>query len=81
MALYFQSKIKKPNLKILISQASGDANNREAGNAITNSTLTFTPEMSQHGKKLECRAENPVLPNSIKTDEGRLNILCKYHNC
>ena len=64
-------------LTITFLQASGDASNGGAGNAITNSTLTFTPSMAHHGKILACRAENPVLPNSIKTDEGRLNILCK----
>ena len=56
-------------------QASSDA--KDAGNGITNSTLTFTPTMSRDKKSLVCRAENPVLQNSIKTDEGRLHILCK----
>ena len=56
-------------------QASSDA--KDAGNGITNSTLTFTPTMSRDKKSLVCRAENPVLQNSIKTNEGRLHILCK----
>ena len=57
-------------------QASSDA--KDAGNGITNSTLTFTPTMSRDKKSLVCRAENPVLQNSIKTDEGRLHILCRF---
>ncbi len=34
--------------------------------------------MEDHGRKLSCRAENPMLPNSVKTDEKILEIFCKF---
>ncbi|XP_063706128.1 uncharacterized protein LOC134835187 [Culicoides brevitarsis] len=38
------------------------------------SVLTFTPAMEDDGKYLTCRAENPVVPDSIIEDKWRLNV-------
>lgn len=35
--------------------------------------------MEDHGRKLSCRAENPMLPNSVKMDEKILEIFCKFY--
>ena len=55
----------------------GYSDSKDPGNGITNSTLRFTPAMSQDKKLLECRAENSILQNSVISDEARLHILCK----
>ena len=34
--------------------------------------------MEDHGRKISCRAENPLLQNSVKTDEKILEVYCKF---
>ncbi|XP_023212721.1 sialic acid-binding Ig-like lectin 14 [Centruroides sculpturatus] len=46
-------------------------------NNITTSTLTFQPSISDNGKYVSCRAENPKLRNSAIEDRWTLNIYCK----
>ncbi|XP_067130534.1 protein turtle-like isoform X2 [Centruroides vittatus] len=43
-------------------------------NNITTSTLTFQPSISDNGKYVSCRAENPKLRNSAIEDRWTLNI-------
>ena len=62
---------------ILLIYLQGYSDSKDPGNGITNSTLRFTPTMSQDKKLLECRAENSILQNSVISDEARLHILCK----
>ena len=47
---------------------------------MTVGTLKFRPRMEDHGRKISCRAENPLLPNSVKVDEKVLEVFCKYRN-
>ena len=34
--------------------------------------------MQDDGQMLSCRAENPVLPNSVKDDTQQLEIYCEF---
>ncbi len=45
---------------------------------MTESTLRFQPKMSDSGKLLRCRAENPVMPASQIEDTWSLDINCKF---
>jgi hypothetical protein len=59
----------------LTPQISNDGN-------VTVSTLKFRPRMEDHGRKISCRAENPLLPNSVKLDEKLLEVYCEStHFC
>ena len=43
-------------------------------NSTTISTLKYTPQMFQNGKKIACRAENSFIKNSAIVDETILNV-------
>ena len=47
------------------------------GGNVTSSTLRFQPKVSDMGKVLRCRAENPVMPASQIEDAWSLDINCK----
>ena len=44
---------------------------------VTTSVLKLRPTMQDHGQALSCRAENPVLTNSVKDDSVKLEVFCK----
>jgi hypothetical protein len=54
-----------------ISQASSD------GNA-TVSILAFQPKMEHIGKRLVCKASNPLIKQSEIMDGMKLKVDCKY---
>ena len=56
---------------IFCLQASSD------GNA-TVSILAFPPKMEHIGKRVLCKASNPLIKQSEIMDEMKLNIDCKY---
>ena len=58
-------------LDLLSFQASSD------GNA-TVSILAYQPKMQHIGKRLACRASNPLIKQSEIMDGMKLNIDCKY---
>ena len=47
------------------------------GGNVTSSTLRFQPKVSDMGKVLRCRAENPVMPASQIEDTWNLDINCE----
>ena len=47
------------------------------GGNVTSSTLRFQPKVSDMGKILRCRAENPVMPASQIEDTWNLDINCE----
>ena len=57
-----------------ILQASSD------GNA-TVSILAFQPKMEHIGKRLLCKASNPLIKQSEIIDGMKLKIDCKYKYC
>ena len=48
---------------------------------MTTSVLKLRPTMQDHDQMLSCRAENPVLTNSVKDDSVRLEVYCKRPKC
>ena len=44
---------------------------------VTNSTLTFRPQMVNDGKRITCKAENQLVRNSAISDNVVLNVLCE----
>ena len=44
----------------------------------TISTIQLVPSITQHGKALKCRAENPNLPGSVLENFITLEVSCKY---
>ena len=48
---------------------------------MTTSVLKLRPTMQDHDQMLSCRAENPVLTNSVKDDSVRLEVYCERSNC
>ena len=49
---------------------------------VTTSVLKLRPTMQDHDQMLSCRAENPVLTNSVKDDSVRLEVYCeRLPNC
>ena len=50
------------------------------GGNVTSSTLRFQPKVSDMGKVLRCRAENPVMPASQIEDTWNLDINCEQNH-
>lgn len=48
-----------------------------ADSNVTISTVTFIPEISDNGKHLSCRADNPTIPASALEEGIRLHVNCK----
>lgn len=49
-----------------------------ADSNVTISTVTFTPEISDNGKHLSCRADNPSIPGSGLEEAVRLHVNCEF---
>jgi hypothetical protein len=45
----------------------------------TISTVSFIPDISDNGKHLSCRSENPVIPGSALEEGIRLHVTCESH--
>jgi sidestep protein, putative (fragment) len=43
----------------------------------TQSTLYFTPEVSDNGNNLTCRADNPQMSHEVLEDTQTLHVQCK----
>lgn len=65
---WFKSTTK---LTDVLESHSSDSN-------VTISTVTFTPEISDNGKHLSCRADNPSIAGSGLEEAVRLHINCKF---
>ena len=65
-----QPKVLRNNFRHVFLQASSD------GNA-TVSILAFPPKMEHIGKRLLCKASNPLIKQSEIMDGMKLNIDCK----
>lgn len=51
----------------------------QRGGNYTLSTLQFTPKPQDHGKRLICKAVNPVFPETVVKAEAILQVQCKFH--
>ena len=51
---------------------------KEKKGNITRSILTFSPEHSDDGKVLTCRAENTQMKEGAMQDSWKLTVYCKY---
>ena len=74
---YYNCKTGAKETEIILYNISFSFLQPSDGGNVTSSTLRFQPKVSDMGKVLRCRAENPVMPASQIEDAWSLDINCK----